>query len=615
MPDIGIGIKVNHSQVGSAKKSMDGLKSSLDDVRENSDLTIGNDGKSMDGAVKNARQFKKEMEGASTATAKMVKDYDKLIKTATSRVAGNLIDRPVRASVGSGTASDYDEALKRSAEMGVKTKRKTAAEQYFEQHGDYGRTVTSHDGVGNGSGGNGYVSPHLLSLAKSAGLIALGWAGMSSVSGVLTSAKDRAKEYAERDLPLQLRGVTIADETLERMATKYGIRPGKTQATVDILSRTTGLRDVAGLMDKIASYSVGTSARPEETATYIGSVFPHVKDNSNSTGLNINRLLTQGLLLAKNTGRYNELFSSFQSVLESTTQLRGGSPMVDKSAESLASTMGLMWTSKDKTLQGASGANLLNQIGQGIATGGSTPGAQMFLGQALGIERVNSGSELWAFQRKMKSGADVDNIRAVLDYSRKLAKTRGLTGEDADVFSKMNLRDSLGLNEYQVDSIFSKDFSDILKNPSGKMSARVRAGRGEISKLLNTDLKNNLGFNSSKAEAIDEFQQSKIYGDELLKGETALKNFKTTIGNAGRITREKQFKNMSDDEVSESARRSGPPGSTTAGSDYYAIRNEEAARKWGGETVRLEGTNGLETAIKDLTEATRQSNKARWRQR
>jgi hypothetical protein len=237
----------------------------------------------------------------------------------------------------------------------------------------------------------------------------------------------------------------------------------------------------------------------------------------------------------------------------------------------------------------------------------------MFLGNALGVKNVNSMSGLWGFQRKMHAGADVDNIRSVIDYSRKIAKQRGLVGDEAETFAKMNVRDSLGLSEFQVDAMFGKDFSGSLKNPTRSMGGLIGKNKNRISEFLNLDLKNNLGFRSSVASATDEYQQVSVYGDELLKWETALKGWKTGIGNAGRTTRAAQYKNMSDEEVSEAARRSGKSGSATAGADYYAIQQEDARRRWGDGTVRLEGTTGLETAILDLTGEIKKG--VRWREK
>jgi hypothetical protein len=632
MGDIGIGIKVDSSQLEAARKL---IKSTAELLTNTFDKPYsfnfsgtglkGFGGKpsveagQMDRVYRSASQYRREMSAASEATAKIVKDYDKLIKVADT-LKHTTAAIPGISSVSSAESLRMRRESKRDADSFWNTatspKRQTAAEKYFSIHGNYGRTVTSQDGTATPSGAGGSMLPGLMSVAKGAGLLALGWAGVSSVSGVLTNAKDRAREYADRDLPLRLRGVTIADESLERMATKYGIRPGQTQAAVEILSRTTGRRDVSSLLETLATRSLATSATPSELAGYIGGAFPHVQDATNGTGSNINRLLSQGLLLGRNTGRYHELFGSFQNVLSTGTGLRGGTPLDNSSAASLAALMGLMWNSGDKTLQGASGANLLNQIGAGIASGGSTPGAQMFLAQALGVEGVNSMSDAWGFQKKMRSGANVDNIRSVVEYSRKIAAQRGLTGADADVFAKMNLRDSLGLTEYQVDSVMSKDFSGNLTDPTGKLAGRVSADQKGIRAFLNTDLKGNLGFNAAVADATDEFQQAKIYGDELLKFATTLKNAKTGVGNAGRTTRGKQYANMTDAEIQEAARQAGAPGSTTAGSDYYAIQQEARKRQLSDiESVKLEGTDSLELAIKDLTTETRKANAGRWRKK
>jgi hypothetical protein len=635
MNSIGISIDVNKKQVVGARTE---LKKLLDDCKKNYGIDLevsgggagsannarggGVSGTTTDKAARSAGIFRRETEATQKATMGILKDYEKLIKITQSRKAD-----PWGPTINSVSQVESDRMRKESerdakaawAAAGINPKRKTAAEQYYEQHGNYGRTVTSEDGSGDFGQKGGSTMAGVMTWLKMGGGVVAAFAGISSIAGMLTSAKDKAKEYALAGMPLQLRGITIAPESLELLATKYGVRPGMTQAAVEILSRTSGRRDVTGLLETLGTRSLATSATSSELAGYIGGAFSSVKDLTNTTGSNINRLLSQGLLLGGNTGRYHELYGSFDSLLRSTVQLRGGAPLADKSAESLAALMGLMWNSKDKTLQGASGANLLNQIGTGIAAGGSTPGAQMFLGQALGIEGVDSMSGLWGFQRKMHAGADVGNIRDVINYSRKIAKQRGLVGDEAETFAKMNVRDSLGLSEYQVDSMFGKDFSGSLKNPTGAMGGAINKNKNRISEFLNLDLKNNLGFRSSVASATDEYQQVSVYGDELLKWETALKNWKTGVGNAGRTTRATQYKNMTDEEVSEAARRSGKPGSATAGADYYAIQQEDERRKWGGGTVssdgtvRLEGTTGLETAILDLTGEIKKG--VRWREK
>lgn len=203
MGDIGIGIKVGYTEVTAGKKALDGLKQSLEEVKDSSDFSFGSDGNAMDGANKSARKFRGELEGASSATAKMVKDYEKLIKISTSTAAKNINDGAGRVSVGHGTASDYDNALRRAAERSTGTKRKTYGEQYLEQHGNKGRTV--REGV-NESGKNNYDGAS--QLYNKIGTAVIGAVTVGSAIAFLQRARSKYIEGSVNEASLIMRGIS-----------------------------------------------------------------------------------------------------------------------------------------------------------------------------------------------------------------------------------------------------------------------------------------------------------------------------------------------------------------------------------------------------------------------
>ncbi|BDV44102.1 hypothetical protein GURASL_30250 [Geotalea uraniireducens] len=307
-------------------------------------------------------------------------------------------------------------------------------------------------------------------------------AGGFSLLSLLHESTTQAANYGGGEADLIMRG---GNDRFRRNAMLMGYTPEEALHIQDTIGKNTGFGN-SRLND--ASYSAAYYGRlmgipGAMVAGYIGASFPATGASVGEYEKQLKYLRDTAVALGAR-GRIEEVLKNNQQIMAHVVQGRGGKEFSDlERMQMLSMQMGL-WATPGQIGKGQSGANLLGTVDQGIRNGGNSPGSKIFLAQALGVENVNSMKDLWTFNKRMSEGGSARNIKAVLDYSEKIATQRGLSPDDAKIFAMMNIRDSLGLNENQTEAIFSSAFRKSLDasmkySPETAMKAFMHTKRGK----------------------------------------------------------------------------------------------------------------------------------------
>lgn len=326
MSDIGIGIKVEHAEVRDATKALEGLEKKLRGVKGLSDIELGVSGslteglsgggrrgsyrgpdiKNMDSVTKGARHYRIETEAAAAAWSKIVKDHDKLIKLSTIKTAAALDNTSRKFPKIEAMGTDYNMALKRTAERAAAAnpKRKTAAELYFEQHGNYGRTVTSQDGTAyssRDSSSTGNKGTEAAAVFNRVGAALVGAVTAGSVIGFLQNARHKYIEGAINESRLNMRGITDVGPYLgntriqmqahaESLANQSGYTGRGTLRSVMNFAAATGTDESLGIgvMSRSRDYMNGGPELGKRMLAALQSIAKLTNDSPER----INRLMT-----------------------------------------------------------------------------------------------------------------------------------------------------------------------------------------------------------------------------------------------------------------------------------------------------------------------------------
>jgi hypothetical protein len=467
MGDIGIGIKVNYTELSAAKKTMEGLKLSMDEVKDGSDLTVGTDGKSIEGATKSARLFRNEMEGASTATAKIAKDYDKMIKTATSSIAKN-ISAGGRAMSGSDPLGrDYNEALRRSGERAGKPGRKTAAEQYFDQHGNYGEVA---NGEGSGGGGDkmGMLGGALVARLAPYAIAAY---GLSKMKQFWSEAGSSTRRITDSQIPLDKLGEHIPLKVLEGLNTRLLMDPLASLGMFNTLAHSGTARggSMMAAGSAVADRAAATTMMPEETAQKQSEIGQHMQNLTFSSGQSQSDILAGSILKTNTKNIAPRIFDALVRMLSGVGSIRGRNDMTDGQGNRLANLMSSFWEYGSKKnspfFMGGGIENLYTKAAGSIARGGGDVNSRMFMARALGADKsVTNLESMWAFKSNMEDATNPKNQVAMAKEAMKMAKSLGLKDKEAGAFAKMQLQEAYGgnLTTREIDILMSREYNGML---------------------------------------------------------------------------------------------------------------------------------------------------------
>lgn len=256
-----IDIRVNSTQLTQARREVELLAGSLYEIgSKNIDINAGSmpdfsafadfmkgstaeTGGTQDRTAQAATRHRQEVERTQKVVAGMGRDYDKLIKTMNSFKAptGQMSQSTATSGTTDITAAEAKRLraeAKRDADalwasVENKPKRKTAADRYFEEHGNYGRTVTSKpdDAGGGAAGGN---NSQFMRKALGWGMAA---AGVGTLAGFIGSSRSAYRSALDEESPLYAKGLTGSRKRASS-AVGLGISPEQYYRLEETLSAT-----------------------------------------------------------------------------------------------------------------------------------------------------------------------------------------------------------------------------------------------------------------------------------------------------------------------------------------------------------------------------------------
>lgn len=313
-------------------------------------------------------------------------------------------------------------------------------------------------GGGGGWGGGGLFSRGLRFAGRFAGYGAAIGGGFSLLS-FLHNSVNQAANYGAGEADLLMRG---GNDRFRLNAAAMGYDPMEALAIQNTVGARTGYQ---GNTLNNASYQAAWYGRRmgisgQSVAGYIGGTFAATGADPEGYAKQLKYLRDTAVALGAR-GRIEEVLHANQQIMTSMVQGRRGAELSDSERTGVLAMQMSLWGTSGQLGKGTSGANMLSTMDQSIRAGGKTPGEKMFLAQALEIEKVNSLQGVWDFQKRMNEGASPRNVKAVLDYSRKIAGQLGYSEHDTKLFAMMNVRDMLNLNENQTEKLYEANIQAI----------------------------------------------------------------------------------------------------------------------------------------------------------
>lgn len=443
METLGVDVKVNYRQLQEATKNAAALKQSLKDV--------GNTSPKINITEPKAGISDAEFGQRSSPASEIAKQ-------------NRILHQGLREIVNEG--------------------RSTWRERYrivppSERGGGGGGGGDNESGAGSGSG-PGLLNRSLRTAGRLAGYVAAIGGGASLLTFIHGSAA-QAASYGAGEADLIMRG---GNGRFRRNAAHMGYTPEEALAIQNEIGGRTGYMgdelDNASLAAARWGRRMGISG--ERVADYIGGSYATTGASTEEYAKQLKYLRDTAVALGAR-GRIEEVLRNNQQIMATIVQGRGGKELSDEERTGTLALQMALWSNPGQIGKGQSGVNLLAGLDQGIRAGGGSPGAKMFLAQALGVENLNSMQDVWKFRKRQHEGASVRNVRDILDYSKRISAQLGHSPEEAKTFAMMNISESLGLNENQTEELFTENFQkklyqadtkpeamlqDVQKSPEGK---------------------------------------------------------------------------------------------------------------------------------------------------
>lgn len=515
MPNIGIKIDVDRTQVVAARAEIAAL--ARDKKKYGLDISTptsladsvnrvrgGGADTSTANAARSAGVFRKEMEGARKAVAEAAKDFERLIKI-TSSARKDTFGPTTNPTSHAESDRMRREALRAAGEywktVEQKNTRKTAAQQYFEQHGNYGRTVTSgggNDTPGGTSGGGMAFNPHW-------GRRALGWglaaAGGFSVLGFIGSSRSAYRSAIDEESPLFARGIRGSRQRAG-VAAGIGVDPAEWYGLENSLSRTTGLNERTGLARSAmltATFAKAHGLDPAEAAGLRGSIYNATGSNSripDGVLLSMSEATKKGL----DKSRLPELLTMINRGTQSTVKAMHGAGVSGSqiSAITALSTAAMMLKEGTSYKQLAKSGEFGNLMLNGMQDAGS-PAGNIMLFKALG---GYDGAMSWDKVHEMnlmKQGGFLKRPDILQNLIGGMSGSAGARAGQLETFFK-----SWGIDGAASDSLIQMHDSGFLKRLSsskGKSIEKMAAGGDAEAKRWLAEIAKNPALGRQATEA------------------------------------------------------------------------------------------------------------------
>ena len=531
MPNIGIKIDVDRSHIIAARAELAAL--ARDKKKYGLDISTptsladsvnrvrgGGADTSTANAARSAGIFRKEMEGARKAVAEAAKDFDRLIKISTSFKKDSF---GPTTNPTSHAESDRmrREALRAAGEywktVEQKNTRKTAAQQYFEQHGNYGRTVTSG---GDGSGSNGTTGGGGAVFAPHWGRRALGWglaaAGVGTIAGFIGSSRSAYRSAIDEEGPLFARGIRGSRQRAG-VAAGIGIDPAEWYGIENSLSRTTGLNERTGLPRSAmltATFAKAHGLDPAEAAGLRGSLY-------NATGSNTR--IPDGVLVSMSEAtkkgldksRLPELLTMINRGTHATAAAMHGAGVSGSQISTITalSTAAMMLKEGTGYKQFAKSGEFGNLMQNGMQDAGS-PAGNIMLFKALG---GYNGAMSWDKVHEMnlmKQGGFLKRPDILQNLIGGMSGSAGARAGQLETFFK-----SWGIDGAASDSLVQMHDSGFLRRLSSskdKSIEKMAAGGDAEAKRWLAEIAKNPALGRQATEATKDFVKIEA-GEKLSK--------------------------------------------------------------------------------------------------
>lgn len=333
---IGIDIRVNRQQVTDAKREVELLADKASKLNDKEFTIVGgvNSGGpsgtdatvnagAMDRTAKSAIAYRKEMEGTRRVVSDIAKDYDKLIKTMTSFRGAAATAAPGVGTVSSAESARMHKESQRAAdafwkEASEPRKRETAADRYFKQHGNYGRTVISRpDSDGPDGGSSASTMGNTIKKAVGWGLAA---AGGFSLLGFLGSSRAQYQQAVGHEGRLNARGIKGGYND----GVGIGIGPLEQMQMLENISQSTGMsgKKATSAANLAGTFGKFTGTDPSQVSALYGTMYQATGNQQAGTGALT--MMGEAIKKGMEKARVPELLQLVSRNTQATAQAMGG---------------------------------------------------------------------------------------------------------------------------------------------------------------------------------------------------------------------------------------------------------------------------------------------------
>jgi len=441
---IGIDIRVNRQQVTDAKREVELLADKASKLNDKEFTIVGgvNSGGppgtdatvnagAMDRTAKSAIAYRKEMEGTRRVVSDIAKDYDKLIKTMTSFRGAAATAAPGVGTVSSAESARMHKESQRAADAFWKDaneprKRETAADRYFKEHGNYGRTVTSRvDEEASGGGSQASTMGNTIKKAVGWGLAA---AGGFSLLGFLGSSRAQYQQAVGHEGRLYARGIKSGYND----GVSAGIDPLEQMQMLEGISQSTGMfgkkaNSAANMSGRFAKY---TGTDPSQVAGMYGTMYQATGNQQAGTGAL--SMMGEAIKKGMDKSRASELLQLVSRNTQATAQAMGGAGSDKQAGQATALAIEAMKATQSKAdyAQYAKSGNFQNFMQNGLQGAGTAAG-DIRLFQLMGGFKGPMNFEKIHDMNVMKQGGFMENPKLLSQLIGGLRSTtdKGKAGE------------------------------------------------------------------------------------------------------------------------------------------------------------------------------------------
>lgn len=470
---IGIDIKVNASQVGTAKREVGFLSRALREIEEHGEIDLGNDRLAETGALvkrlgSDVQRLKslaaagdrkggiihkdqlQEAEKLSRRIRENFAGYSGTLSQARGELTKLIRERRALDEVGKSARYEAPDAFIRRQErmqgLQAEIDAKQAEVGRLEAHRirlgvlrregtEAAGSVTGFDTPGLGTG--------LLRKSLAAGATLFG--GLSVIA-LLRESFDQAKHFAPAEADLEVRG----GRNLRENSGTLGFLPLEHLRAADTLNRRLGYgrEELNSLTDTAKRFARGHGITVDAVTGYASGTHQSLYLSAPLFEKHLNRL-TSAIGKAGVGGRVEEFLSLNRDLLGRISQGIGGRELSGHEAGWLTSLQAALWERPGAMGKGESGVSFLGKLDAGIRSGGKTPGEQLFLWNAMGGDSVHNIADYERLlERKERGIGDSRNLKAVLELAQ-----REFGSDDKGGLSplgRLNLRSIFGLTVEQT---------------------------------------------------------------------------------------------------------------------------------------------------------------------